>query len=99
MCNNTMGSYNCSCNSGYEGNGFNCTGMCLVQYSFNIMPYLDRPVVACCNTHATLHVLFSPKTSASVIPTRTINFPLPFFQSCAVLTSSNVVVYLDEIVK
>ena len=25
-CNNTVGSYNCTCNSGYSGNGFNCTG-------------------------------------------------------------------------
>ena len=25
-CNNTIGSYNCSCNGGYDGNGFNCTG-------------------------------------------------------------------------
>ena len=25
-CTNTDGSYNCSCNEGYNGNGFNCTG-------------------------------------------------------------------------
>ena len=25
-CIDTIGSYNCSCNSGYEGDGFNCTG-------------------------------------------------------------------------
>ena len=25
-CNNNEGSYNCSCNTGYEGNGFMCTG-------------------------------------------------------------------------
>ena len=25
-CTNTDGSYNCSCNHGYEGDGFNCTG-------------------------------------------------------------------------
>ena len=25
-CLNTMGSYTCSCDQGYEGNGFNCTG-------------------------------------------------------------------------
>ena len=25
-CNNTDGDYNCTCNQGYEGDGFNCTG-------------------------------------------------------------------------
>ena len=25
-CTNTNGSYNCSCNNGFQGNGFNCTG-------------------------------------------------------------------------
>ena len=25
-CTNIDGSYNCSCNHGYEGDGFNCTG-------------------------------------------------------------------------
>ena len=25
-CSNTDGSYNCSCNHGYMGDGFNCTG-------------------------------------------------------------------------
>ena len=25
-CTNTIGSYNCSCNDGFEGNGFNCSG-------------------------------------------------------------------------
>ena len=25
-CIDTIGSYNCSCRSGYEGSGFNCTG-------------------------------------------------------------------------
>ena len=25
-CNNKIGSYNCSCDSGFDGNGFNCTG-------------------------------------------------------------------------
>ena len=27
VCNNTEASYNCSCNMGYEGDGFNCTGI------------------------------------------------------------------------
>ena len=26
-CINTIGSYNCTCNFGYEGDGLNCTGM------------------------------------------------------------------------
>ena len=25
-CNNTKGSFNCTCNKGYEGDGVNCTG-------------------------------------------------------------------------
>ena len=25
-CNNTYGSFLCTCNAGYEGNGFTCTG-------------------------------------------------------------------------
>ena len=25
-CTNTKGSYNCSCDAGYSGDGFNCTG-------------------------------------------------------------------------
>ena len=25
-CSNTDGSYSCSCNTGYSGNGFSCTG-------------------------------------------------------------------------
>ena len=28
MCIDTDGSYSCSCNTGYEGNGFQCTSMC-----------------------------------------------------------------------
>ena len=26
MCNNTIGSFNCTCNSGYSGNGVDCNG-------------------------------------------------------------------------
>jgi len=25
-CRNTIGSFTCECNNGYQGNGFNCTG-------------------------------------------------------------------------
>ena len=41
-CSNNDGSYNCTCNPGYEGNGFNCTGnnistslLCTVSESFS----------------------------------------------------------------
>ena len=27
VCENTMGSFNCTCNQGYTGDGVNCTGM------------------------------------------------------------------------
>ena len=32
VCNNTYGDYNCSCKTGFEGNGFNCTGkkVCII---------------------------------------------------------------------
>ena len=37
-CNNTQGSFTCACNTGYFGNGVNCTGrkiICVVsKYSF-----------------------------------------------------------------
>ena len=36
-CTDTIGSYNCSCKTGYEGDGFNCTGyttMCGVLLCF-----------------------------------------------------------------
>ena len=31
-CNNTVGSFQCICRAGFQGNGFNCTG----QYSNNM---------------------------------------------------------------
>ena len=31
-CTNTDGSYNCSCNHGYMGDGFNCTGKYLIHF-------------------------------------------------------------------
>jgi len=30
MCSNTIGSFNCTCNSGYSGNGVSCSGMFFV---------------------------------------------------------------------
>ena len=32
-CNNTQGSFNCSCKPGYEGDGYNCTGKILWVFS------------------------------------------------------------------
>ena len=31
-CNNTIGSYICQCDTGYSGDGFNCTGMHWTSY-------------------------------------------------------------------
>ena len=33
-CTNTFGGYNCSCNTGFTGDGFNCTGMCTLDTAF-----------------------------------------------------------------
>ena len=30
-CTNTIGSYNCTCNTGFTGDGFNCRGMCTLD--------------------------------------------------------------------
>ena len=30
-CNNTKGSYNCTCKDGFEGNGKNCTGKTVIE--------------------------------------------------------------------
>ena len=32
MCNNTRGSYNCTCNPGYHGDGQNCEGKITVKF-------------------------------------------------------------------
>ena len=31
-CIDTIGSYNCSCNTGYEGDGFSCTGYTYIMH-------------------------------------------------------------------
>ena len=31
-CTNTIGSYICDCDEGYDGNGTNCTGMHLISF-------------------------------------------------------------------
>ena len=33
VCSNTVGGYNCSCQNGYDGDGFSCTGNCCVFYT------------------------------------------------------------------
>ena len=30
-CINTIGSYKCTCNTGFTGDGFNCTGICTLE--------------------------------------------------------------------
>ena len=32
VCNNTKGSYNCTCKPGYEGDGNNCKGKLVLQF-------------------------------------------------------------------
>ena len=34
-CTNTEGSYNCKCNNGYKGDGYNCQGYLILIYSIN----------------------------------------------------------------
>ena len=35
-CSNTLGSYNCTCEDGYEGNGTNCTGQSEAKVPNNV---------------------------------------------------------------
>ena len=36
VCNNTLGSYKCTCKDGYEGNGTNCTGQSQAKVPKNV---------------------------------------------------------------
>ena len=36
VCNNTLGSYKCTCKDGYEGNGTNCTGQSQAKVPNNV---------------------------------------------------------------
>ena len=40
LCTNTEGSYVCRCLRGYNGDGQNCTGKCVVQFTFMFIVYL-----------------------------------------------------------
>ena len=48
-CTNTLGDYNCTCNTGYEGDGFTCSGTyvhtCKDRYS-------------ACNIHVCTYIIF-----------------------------------------
>ena len=43
-CSNTIGGYNCSCWHGYDGDGFNCSGECVILHDmFHItQPFIDK---------------------------------------------------------
>ena len=36
VCNNTLGSYKCTCKDGYKGNGTNCTGQSQAKVPNNV---------------------------------------------------------------
>ena len=44
ICSNTAGSYNCMCNTGFAGDGFNCIGMMLLIFlnSNNLLFFYPR---------------------------------------------------------
>jgi len=46
VCNNTEGSFTCTCNPGYTGDGFNCTGMSNYSKDFyvDLRLEIDSPV-------------------------------------------------------
>ena len=47
-CTNTIGSYNCSCNPGYSGTGFNCTGIMYTVCNCPSYGYRLLLNVSCC---------------------------------------------------
>ena len=40
-CTNTLGSYKCSCNDGFKGNGTYCEGMSSFSLQCNVMDHVD----------------------------------------------------------
>ena len=54
-CTDTVGSYDCSCRSGYEGDGFNCTGYETLPTNFSMNRHTNSAditsltLMCCCN--------------------------------------------------
>lgn len=48
MCIDTEGSYNCSCNSGYTGDGFMCSGLCTKDLLSLCLTYICMYVHTVC---------------------------------------------------
>ena len=62
-CTNTQGGYNCTCNTGYAGNGSTCSGTYVCMYiSENIMPRTNKKIVInprhACAARVTVLALF-----------------------------------------
>ena len=54
-CTNTIGSYNCTCVFGFEGDGLNCTGICsrinlLLSLHIHNLPFIIQTVHSKINT-------------------------------------------------
>ena len=67
ICNNTKGSFNCSCKPGYSGNGYNCSGGCLRSFILYYLLRLTNP----CRVTVTAHTeLLGPVTVPSLMRNR-----------------------------
>ena len=67
ICNNTKGSYNCSCKPGYSGNGHNCSSGCLRSFIEYYLLRLTNP----CRVTVTAHTeLLGPVTVPSLMRNR-----------------------------
>ena len=45
LCTNTIGNFNCSCNPGYSGNGFSCSGMNFWSLDFFFFFWIQNKVI------------------------------------------------------